>query len=92
MDVLRLRQSLIDEYKGLIENLIHFPDEKVNTFVHNALDLRAHSPEPHIQLNHSFERGDSVEKLVVSGVPSFLRGLAVRATFRVRSHGWLDAP
>jgi hypothetical protein len=53
MDVLRLRRSPIDEYAGYIESFVRVPDERIVSFVGNALDGRVLWPEPLIQLNPS---------------------------------------
>ncbi len=68
MDVFRLRQSLVDEYKAYIDSFIRIRDEQISSFVTDSLERGVLWPEPLIQLNPSFERGDSVDELVASGV------------------------
>lgn len=68
MDVFRLRDSLISDYGSYVRSFINIQDERIRTTVEHALDGGLLWPEPLIQLNPSFEPGESIDELVDGGV------------------------
>lgn len=68
MDVFRLRDSLISDYGSYVRSFISIQDERTRKTVEHALNGGLLWPEPLIQLNPSFEPGESIDELVDGGV------------------------
>ncbi|HEY3333312.1 MAG TPA: DEAD/DEAH box helicase [Capsulimonadaceae bacterium] len=68
MDVFSFRDNLIDDYSSYISSFFRIRDERIFERVHSELDRGALWPEPLIQLNPAFERGESVDELIESEV------------------------
>lgn len=68
MNVFELRDALINDYKAYISSFIRIRDEEVDAFVRGRIDAGVLWPEPLIQVNPTFESGDSVDDFVASGV------------------------
>ena len=67
MDVFRLRDQVISEYRGYSEGFVKIADERIQGTVNDAYDKGLLWPDPRIGLNPSFEPGATVDELVGSG-------------------------
>ena len=67
MDVFRLRRRLVDDYGSYVSSFIRIKDERVEEEVRNSLGEGLLWPDPLIQLNPSFEAGETVDELVAEG-------------------------
>ena len=68
MDVFQFRDRLIRDYASYISSFIQIRDERIRQHVDHSLNDGLLWPEPLIQLNPSFELGDSIDELVNTGV------------------------
>ena len=68
MDVFQFRDRLIGDYASYISSFIQIRDERIRQHVDHSLNDGLLWPEPLIQLNPSFELGDSIDDLVNTGV------------------------
>jgi ATP-dependent helicase YprA (DUF1998 family) len=68
MDVFGLRDSLIRDYSDYTQSFLRIRDARIKQHVDDSVASGALWPKPLIQLNPSFEPGDSVEALVREGV------------------------
>lgn len=68
MDVFSLRDRLVADYASYVHSFIRINDQRVGAEVNRSLDQGALWPEPLIQVNPSFEEGDTVDDLVNVGV------------------------
>jgi ATP-dependent helicase YprA (DUF1998 family) len=68
MDVFDLRDELIRDYTAYTQSFIQIRDERIRTHVQEQVEAGALWPRPLIQLNPSFEPGESLEALVSAGV------------------------
>ena len=68
MDVFELRDNLVQDYSSFVESFIKIRDERIRDHVSSALSQGALWPQPLIQLNPSFEAGETIDELVDSGV------------------------
>jgi len=68
MDVFQFRDQLIGDYASYISSFIQIRDERIRQHVDHSLNDGLLWPEPLIQLNPSFELGDSIDNLVNTGV------------------------
>jgi hypothetical protein len=68
MDVFDFRDKLIHDYTAYTQGFIQIRDERISQTVQQVLTDGALWPRPLIQLNPSFEVGDSVDELVSAGV------------------------
>ena len=66
MDVFRLRDRVISEYRSYSEGFIEIADERIRGAVDDAFDKGLLWPSPRIGLNPSFEPGATVDQLVSS--------------------------
>ena len=57
MDVFKLRESVVNEYKDYVESFVRIYDERVDDFVHKRLAEGELWPEAVLQLNPAFEPG-----------------------------------
>lgn len=68
MNVFDLRSRLIADYSAYIRSFIQIADDRVSEYVRQSLDEGVLWPEPLIQLNPSFEPGESIDELVTQSV------------------------
>ena len=67
MDVFKLRERVISEYRSYSEGFVEIADERIGTAVEDALEKGLLWPDPRIGLNPSFEPGATVDELVDDG-------------------------
>ncbi len=68
MHIFDFRDLLIDDYASYIKSFIQIRDPRINDFVQQKLEEGVLWPEPLIQLNPLFARGESIDELVAQGV------------------------
>jgi ATP-dependent helicase YprA (DUF1998 family) len=68
MDVFELRRNLVDSYANYIRSFIRIRDARIDAKVREELSSGLLWPEPLIQLNPSFEPGQTIDRLVDEGV------------------------
>lgn len=68
MDVFKLRNNLIDDYKSYVESFINIRDHRIKDHVKDNFEQGILWPEPLIQLNPSFESGGKISDLVDAGI------------------------
>jgi ATP-dependent helicase YprA (DUF1998 family) len=68
MDVFDLRDKLIQDYTAHTQSFIRIRDKRIQQHVKEAVDSDILWPKPLIQLNPSYERGESLQALVNAGV------------------------
>jgi ATP-dependent helicase YprA (DUF1998 family) len=68
VDVFRLRRRLVDDYGSYMTSFIRIKDERVEDVVLSSLGEGLLWPDPLIQLNPSFEAGETIDELVAEGV------------------------
>jgi ATP-dependent helicase YprA (DUF1998 family) len=68
MDVFCLRDQVIRDYASYVQSFIRIRDAKIQDYVEEQLGQGRLWPDPLVQLNPSFEPGDTVEELVARGV------------------------
>src|SRR6516164_6276210 len=64
MDVFDLRARLVADYQSYTRSFIKIRDERVSSFVDDALTAGAFWPEPLLQLNPTFLPGGTIDDLV----------------------------
>jgi ATP-dependent helicase YprA (DUF1998 family)/very-short-patch-repair endonuclease len=67
VDVFDLRNRVVGDYADYVRSFLTIRDERIANLVHQELQAGHLWPEPLIQLNPAFERGDAMEKLVANG-------------------------
>ena len=67
MDVFNLRNCLVEEYGSYVGSFIRIKDSRTEGVVRASLDEGLLWPDPLIQLNPSFEPGETVDELVAAG-------------------------
>ena len=68
MDVFGLRDCLIEDYSDFVKGFIHILDKRISQQVEEELNTGLLWPDPLIQLNPSFEPGETVDELVKDGI------------------------
>ena len=68
MNIFEFRNQLIGDYASYIQSFIQIRDPQIRDFVQQKLTEGILWPEPLIQLNPLFERGESIDELVAQGV------------------------
>lgn len=68
MNVFEFRDQLVHDYSKYITSFIRIRDNMIRTRVQESLNEGLLWPEPLIQLNPSFETGESIETLVDRGI------------------------
>ncbi|MFN8007511.1 MAG: DEAD/DEAH box helicase [Terriglobia bacterium] len=67
MDVFKVRNQLISDYASYVKSFINIRDERIHNHVEARFEEGFLWPEPLIQLNPSFEPGESIDELVENG-------------------------
>ncbi len=68
MDVFDLHKQVIRDYSEYTRSFIRIADERIRLAVNDAIDHGLLWPEPLLQLNPAFERGDKIDSLVNEGI------------------------
>ncbi len=68
LDVFQLRNDLVSDYKDYTQSFITINDNRIREFVDEHLNAEGFWPEPLLQLNPSFEMGETIDELVDKGV------------------------
>src|SRR5919202_4056690 len=68
MDVFELRKTVVDEYSAYIKSFLCIKDTEIKRFVDDELESGRLWPDPLVQLNPSFEPGETIDDLVARGV------------------------
>ncbi|RKS25634.1 ATP-dependent helicase YprA (DUF1998 family) [Flavobacterium endophyticum] len=64
MDAFKTHENVISDYKSYLQSFININDERILDFVNNSTLIKNILPEPLIQFNPSFERGNSLDELI----------------------------
>lgn len=64
MNILNFHKSLISQYKSYIQSFFNIKDPKILNYVESEIQNNKLWPEPLIQFNPTFERGESVTSMV----------------------------
>ena len=68
MDVFGLRETVVGQYADYIRSFLRIKDPAIESYVAENLNKGRYWPDPLVQLNPSFEPGDTVDELVAAGV------------------------
>src|SRR5438876_4665567 len=68
MNIFEYRDHLNNDYASYVNSFIHISHLHINSYVQQKLHEGVLWPEPLIQLNPLFERGESIDELVAQGV------------------------
>jgi ATP-dependent helicase YprA (DUF1998 family) len=68
LDIFRLRRRLVDDYGSYVSSFIRIKDDRVEEEVLSNLAEGLLWPDPLIQLNPSFEAGETIDELVGEGI------------------------
>ena len=68
MDVFRLRESVVDEYRDYVESFVNIHDDRVNRFVRESLAEGELWPNPALQLNPAYAPAETLGELAAQGV------------------------
>lgn len=64
MDIFSFRDDLVQDYSSYISSFINIQDTRIKAFVQDKLERGVLWPQPLIQLNPTFEPGDSIQALI----------------------------
>lgn len=67
MDVFEFRDQIIHEYENYVRSFLTIKDQRIDRLVSDEMNSGLLWPDPLIQLNPSFERGESLRKLIDDG-------------------------
>ncbi|MEY3283370.1 MAG: putative ATP-dependent helicase YprA, partial [Acidobacteriota bacterium] len=67
MNIFEFRDHLVDEYQQYIKSFMRLRDQRIAGLVDSRLREGVFYPEPLLQLNPSFARGQSIESLTAAG-------------------------
>ena len=68
MDVFALRDRLVGDYESYVGSFIKIKDARIEDEVMRSLDEGLLGPDPLIQLNPTFQAGESIDELVEEGL------------------------
>lgn len=68
MDAFLTHRQILDTYKSYIKSFLSIQDERIKVAVEDAFEKEGFIPEPLIQFNPSFAKGESLSKLVNEGL------------------------
>lgn len=80
MNVFSLRNRLINDYASFVGSYVRIRDPRIEQYAKQELEQGVLWPDPLVQLNPSFVKGDSIDALVTDG---FLHPLCQRV-FRIK--------
>ena len=67
MDAFLLRNQVITNYKAYLKSFQNISDQRIRETVEQSFEEGPFIPEPLVQFNPSFERGESLEDLASMG-------------------------
>lgn len=67
MDAFKTHEQVISHYRNYLSSFIHIADDRIKNEVTNAFNSAGFIPEPLIQFNPSFQKGESLELLSENG-------------------------
>ena len=67
MDVFNLRNDVIGDYGAYVRSFLTIKDERIRRLVQEEMDEGFLWPDPLIQLNPSFEVGETLQELIDNG-------------------------
>lgn len=70
MNVFKLRDRLVDDYRKYTRSFIKIRDPRIEEFVDGHLGAEGFWPEPLLQLNPAFQPGGTIDDLVAEGILS----------------------
>ncbi len=68
IDILKLRKKVIAEYRKYVESFLDIRDKRLKDFAEKLLNKGDLWPEPLLQCNPGFEKGETIDQLVKDGV------------------------
>lgn len=68
MDVFRVHEQVINDYRAFTSGFVEVRDERIRTFVDQQFAEGVQWPDPWLSLNPSFASGGSVDELVAAGL------------------------
>jgi len=68
MNIFAFRDRLIADYASYVQSFIQIRNSRIRDYVNEQLNAGVFYPEPLIQLNPSFARGDSLDQLITGQV------------------------
>jgi len=68
MDVFRVRDRLIDDYRDFAGSFVDIHDKRIGEHVQERMDNGYQWPDPWLSLNPSFASGGTVSELVALGM------------------------
>lgn len=68
MDVFRLREEVIDDYRAFTTAAVDIQDKRLRQFYEDELDRNRQWPEPWVSLNPAFQPGGRIDALVQEGL------------------------
>ncbi|MBZ0119233.1 MAG: hypothetical protein K8H88_19725 [Sandaracinaceae bacterium] len=68
MDVFALRDHVVGEYARYVRSFVEIRDPRIASFVDEQMRKGVLWPDPLVQLNPAFQRGDAMQSLVGEGV------------------------
>ncbi len=67
MDAFQTRENVVSNYREYLSSFLSIADERIKSEVANSFESNGFIPEPLIQFNPSFQKGESLQDLVNSG-------------------------
>ena len=61
MDVFKLRDHVVDEYKSYVESFVNIADERIDAYVQEQLDSGELWPQAVLQLNPAYEPAERLQ-------------------------------
>ena len=68
LDVFKLRESVVDEYRDYVSSFIRVLDDRINQYVNNRLGQGELWPEAVLQLNPAFEMDQTLGEMAANGI------------------------
>jgi hypothetical protein len=68
MNIFDFLDQLIGDYASYIKSFIQIRDPQISSYIQQKLQEGVLWPEPLIQLNPLFARGESIDELVAQGI------------------------
>lgn len=82
MDVFKIRESVVDDYKSFTTSFVKARDERIAEHLNTRVDSGNQWPDPWLSLNPFFESGGAISELVADG----LLTEACKPIFRVKEN------
>ena len=68
MNVFKLRETVVDEYRDYVESFVNIHDDRVDKFVRARLSKGELWPDPALQMNPAYEPAETLGELAAQGV------------------------